>query len=851
MRANAMPAENPTLIDRMTGRLTGALPIVRKGFLALLAQGLISGMNFVLSVLLARWLVASQYGAYTLAFSIFLVVSSFHNSLLLEPMAVLGPALHGKSIPDYLGKLVRLHFVIAAGLTILMAILGAAISQSPRFAGLSSGLWGACLAIPCVLFLWFARQAAYVQMRPGIAVQGAVAYASVILLMIFGLHALGRLSPFGAFLALAVAGAVGGGSLIVWIRPQFHSSPAAVPLGTIWKQHWAYGRWVLLTSFVFWFSGQAAYYFIAAAYLKMADVGTISALQNLVAPLSQFLTALSLLLLPWASMQFAGRDTALFPRAIRRVTLLFSGVGVGYFIFLLGFGRQLTALLYQGKYSSSSALLPMLALSQGFMAISQGPVIGLRAMQRPSRIFASYCVAATFSIFVGIALTQRWGARGNVAGMAASSFCFLVSTAYCYWSEGKRRKSAEVSSSDKKNSTARVAWLLPSMDRGNYWQPLFKEFVREFPHTRVFTGVWNGYLRGYEDSFQLRFVPGFRFIVLGKNAQGYSRGLIWAPPAIIPDLYKFRPDVIFTTAFSLWTLYALACKWLTGARVIILWDGISPAAGYSDSFFRLQARKLMGRVADAGVSNMRAGVEYLNSVIGMKASKLLHLPYQVPDVLALCSHEHQVALGSVRRPAFLFVGRLISPKGCFSLIEAANLLVKRGLDSFSLIFVGAGNQSEEMNALVRSYGLQQHVDQSGQVAYQNLGSYYRAADVFVFPTHDDVWGLVLLEAMAFGKPALCSKNAGSKELISHGDNGFIFDSHNPEELADYMARFIRDPSLIARFGARALEAVAPLTPARAALALAELATATTRPVRGLPTVSRLRQAESIPELTGD
>jgi glycosyltransferase involved in cell wall biosynthesis/O-antigen/teichoic acid export membrane protein len=851
LRTKATPTESPTLKPHITDQLTSALLMIRKGSLALFVQVLISGMNFVLSLLLARWLVASQYGAYTLAFSVFLVISSVHNGLLLEPMGVLGPALHGKSLSGYVGKLIRLHFALATGLAIAMAIAGAAISRLPHFAELSGALAGACLAAPWVLFLWFARQAAYLEMRPDIAVKGAITYAVAILLMIFGLHAFGQLTPFGAFLTLAVAGVVGGVSLMVQIRPKFRSSPTDASFATIWKQHWVYGRWVVVTSFVYWVSGQAAYYFIAAAFLKMGDVGTISALQNLVAPLSQFLTALSLLLLPWASTQLAGKDVAAFQRGIRRITLLFTGAGISYFIFVVGFGRQLTALLYHGKYTQSAGLIPMLALSQVFMAVSQGPVMGLRAMQRPSRIFVGYSVAAAFSIAVGFALTRYWGVRGNVTGMAASSLCFLVATAYCYCSEKKRQASREVSVRDMDGSTTRVAWLLPSMDRGSCWQPLFKEFAREFPHTIVFTGLWNGYLRGYEDSFRLRCVPGYRFITLKKDPEGYGRGFFWAPMRVIPELYAFRPNVIFTSGFSLWTLYALVFKVFTDARVIILWEGSSPTTDCRDSRLRLKVRKLMARFADGGVSNMRAGVEYLNTVIGMSNSKLLHHPYEVPDSSVLCSGEATVGLGSIRRPAFLFVGSLIGRKGWSSLIEAANLLANRGVDSFSVVLVGTGDQAEELNALVRSHGLEQHIYQVGKVAYQNLGSYYRAADVFVFPTHQDTWGLVLLEAMAFGKPVLCSMNAGSKEMVTHGENGFIFDPSNPAELADYMAQLVGDPSLIARFGTCASEAVAPYTPVRAAQALAGLTRGTIRPLQDLWAASPLRQAGTIPELTSD
>jgi glycosyltransferase involved in cell wall biosynthesis len=801
--------------------------------------------------LLARWLVPSQYGAYTIAFAIFLVVSSCHNSLLLEPMGVLGPSLHGKSLASYIGKLTQFHFLLSAVLAIAMVAGAIAVSHVPRFDGLPNALVGACLATPWVLFLWFARQAAYLELRPSIAVKGSIAYAVTILLMIFGLHANGKLTPFGAFIALAVSGAVGGSILLALLKPRFRHASGDASFRTIWKQHWHYGRWVLVTALVYWISGQTAYYFIAAALLKLDDVGTISALQNLVAPLSQFLTALSLLLLPWASTQLAGKGTAEFRKSIRHITLLFAAVGFAYFLFVVGFGRQLTGLLYHGKYSQSTGLLPMIALSQALMCFSQGPVIGLRAMQRPSRVFVGYSVSAVFSVVVGFWLTKHWGVFGNVVAMAASSFCFLATSAYCYLHERKDQVAQEHQTDAPTAANIRAVWLLPSMDRGSCWQPFFKEFTKRVPDTIVLTGVWNGYLKGYEDLFQLKTVPGYRFLTLKTKKKGYDQGIFLPPVAVIPQISKFRPSIIFTSAFSLWTLYALAFKLLNGTRVIILWEGNSPSADYRTSRFRLATRRLLGRFADGGVSNMHAGVDFLHSVIGMERSKLLRHPYEVPDSSVLHSGGgDEAVLQEVRRPIFLFVGSLIARKGWSSLLEAANLLVKRGIDSFSVVFVGTGGQAEEMSAQIRSYGLEQQVRQVGQVAYQDLGSYYRAADVFVFPTHEDTWGLVLLEAMAFGKPVLCSSNAGSAEMVSHGVNGFIFDSHDPTALADYMARFISDPNLIVQFGKSAAEAIAPFTPALAAETLSNFATHSLRPRHQPLPAPPASQAQGIPELSG-
>ncbi len=169
------------------------------------------------------------------------------------------------------------------------------------------------------------------------------------------------------------------------------------------------------------------------------------------------------------------------------------------------------------------------------------------------------------------------------------------------------------------------------------------------------------------------------------------------------------------------------------------------------------------------------------------------------------------------------MGSLSPRKGWRYLIDATRLLVSQGIREFSVLFVGTGEQDEEMRAAIRDQGLDGIVHQVGAVAYHNLGPYYRSADVFVSPTRADTWGVAVLEAMAFGKPVLCSKYAGSRQMVAHGENGFIFDPFDTPQLAGYMAKFIQDQSLAERLGACSLEKMAPFTPARAADALANLA----------------------------
>jgi glycosyltransferase involved in cell wall biosynthesis len=180
---------------------------------------------------------------------------------------------------------------------------------------------------------------------------------------------------------------------------------------------------------------------------------------------------------------------------------------------------------------------------------------------------------------------------------------------------------------------------------------------------------------------------------------------------------------------------------------------------------------------------------------------------------------------ATRRPVFLYVGSISPRKGWNYLLDAAQLLVSRGIREFSVVFAGAGEQENELRAAIKQRQLDGIVCQIGAVAYDQLGSYYQAADVFVSPSRADTWGVAVLEAMAFGKPVLCSKYAGARQMITSGESGFIFDPFNPQELADYMTKFIQDPGLSARMGLRAAETMAPFTPVRAASVLADVATA--------------------------
>ena len=374
---------------------------------------------------------------------------------------------------------------------------------------------------------------------------------------------------------------------------------------------------------------------------------------------------------------------------------------------------------------------------------------------------------------------------------------------------------------DKNNVS--IAWLLPSMERGNYWQPVLKEFTRFFQQTTVYTGLWEGFVPGLEGAFTVEVVGKTQFFPTTQGV-GYSYGLIYVSPKIIGYLLKFQPQVIFVSGFSLWTLLSILFKPLGRWRVVIVYDGSSPTVDYINSKPRLILRSTMVRFTDAFITNSGGGKSYLTKILGAEERCVFAKPYQVPDVKTLLGNQEKTLESEpeLQEPVFLFVGKVIPRKGLKFLLEAGAILQQQGYQRYTLLIVGDGEQREELEAYSQNNGLTDCVQWAGWGNYDRLGAYFRRADVFVFPTLEDIWGVVLLEAMAFGKAILCSKWAGSSELVVEGANGYIFDPYNPQELAEMMRRFIDTPELIVSMGQKSQQLIAQHNPESAAKFLVEV-----------------------------
>lgn len=365
----------------------------------------------------------------------------------------------------------------------------------------------------------------------------------------------------------------------------------------------------------------------------------------------------------------------------------------------------------------------------------------------------------------------------------------------------------------------RVAWLLPAMGTGGLsFQHLLCEFTKIFPNTVAFTGQWPGYAPSFEDSFTVQEVGATQYIELAKTPTGYTVGFSYASPAVARCLLQFKPQVVFANAFSVWTIIALVLKLFAKWKVIIIYEGSSPGVDYRDAKLRSLLRHWMVQQADALVVNGETARAYMVNVLGARSERVFSEPFLVPSTKALLYHTEPLDLKQkfqAQNPIFLFVGQIVPRKGLKILLEACSSLRSKGYVNYTLLVVGDGEQRQELETYAHSCNLDAQVKWIGQVPYGQLGSYFQQADVFIFPTYEDIWGMVLVEAMAFGKPVICSKGAGAVEMVTDWKNGYVYDPNQFEQLTKYMQQLIDNPDLIDRMGQYSRQIMTCHTPVNA------------------------------------
>ncbi len=390
--------------------------LLTKGCWAVMDQGLFAVSNFFLSVMLARWLAPKDYGAFAVAFTIFLLLGSFHTALVSEPMLVFGQGRYQRRHAEYLGVLLSGHWGLVTLGSLILGFSGAVVWRLGSGA-LASALLGFALAGPAILLLWFMRRACYIRLEPRLAASGGLVYLA---LMASGLLALYRHEWLSVLPALGVMGFA---SLIasLWLAARLRISASPSTANRLAREalrdHWGYGRWSVATMPLLWISGDLFYLLLAVWWGLEASAG-LKAVANLILPVQHTSSALAVLLVP---ILVRARGDLEFGRLTHLSVVLLSGGSLAYWGLLILLHRPIMTWLYNGQYAGYVHVLWMLGVVVLASAVVTGLGGALRALERPDQVFRAYGLSSIVVLTFGLWSTITWGAMGAAAGLALSS----------------------------------------------------------------------------------------------------------------------------------------------------------------------------------------------------------------------------------------------------------------------------------------------------------------------------------------------------------------------------------------------------------------------------------------------
>jgi glycosyltransferase involved in cell wall biosynthesis len=300
-----------------------------------------------------------------------------------------------------------------------------------------------------------------------------------------------------------------------------------------------------------------------------------------------------------------------------------------------------------------------------------------------------------------------------------------------------------------------------------------------------------------------------------------------------PALWRLRReyDLIFVSGFRVVGVTAVLLAKLLGKKVILKADSLGEMSG--DFFtgglarFGLHPNSLLFRAflglrnrilrrADRFVAISTVVAEELQAH-GVSAGQIERIPNSVdngrfhpvsePEKLAL---RRQLGL-PVEAQIVIYTGRLVRYKGLPFLLKVWREIQDQSNDAY-LLLVGAGgldidNCEAELRDYITAHQLQESVGLTGNV--RNVAQYLQAADIFVFPTENEAFGISLIEAMACGLAVVSTAVGGLKDLVDHEQNSLVVEVGNQQQLQHALETLLCTPALRQQIGLSAYESVQP------------------------------------------
>lgn len=254
---------------------------------------------------------------------------------------------------------------------------------------------------------------------------------------------------------------------------------------------------------------------------------------------------------------------------------------------------------------------------------------------------------------------------------------------------------------------------------------------------------------------------------------------IHIPHNVKEILDKIRPDVVIGCEYNPSILQAI--MWCKRKHVnYISWTDGTLNSEKNINLIQKLSRKYVIRNAKAYIASSSKSKE-AQIFYGANPNSV-HLSYLTVDI-DVYTQNHLVD----KKFKILYVGRLVKGKGIDLLLNALSQIDRE----YNLVIVGDGDEFNNLKKQTELLNINNKVEFLGFLQREELKKYYATSNVFMLPTLNDCYGLVILEAMCSGIPIISSKYAeGVFDLVVEGENGFIVDPFDANEISNAILKLM-------------------------------------------------------------
>jgi glycosyltransferase involved in cell wall biosynthesis len=264
-------------------------------------------------------------------------------------------------------------------------------------------------------------------------------------------------------------------------------------------------------------------------------------------------------------------------------------------------------------------------------------------------------------------------------------------------------------------------------------------------------------------------------------------------PGLYDTISKVDADIIIGEGFFQWTPVALLRAKLKRKKVLIAYERTAHTERNCPKW-RSVYRKVISKFVDGFLINGQLTKEYLIQ-LGIKENKIFiggmsadseDLVSGVESLTPEDRNKFRSELKIGDGLTYLYVGQITERKGVIYLLKAWEKHSKKHVND-NLIIIGTGMLLEKYRS---EFSHLNSIKWTGSIDYDLIYNYYALGDVFIIPTLEDNWSLVVPEAMACGLPIACSVYNGCyPELVHDGINGKLFDPLEEDSLLSAMDYF--------------------------------------------------------------